>query len=104
MATTLVLFAMFSMAIVPSLFSIRAVRRHEARMQATIARARRTLRSPQPPYPNGRSLPPELVYIPGAGYVIGNLSCRFNARSPQLRCAVNPTGPCADCRFYESTL
>lgn len=104
MATTFMLFAIFSMAIVPPLLSMRAVRRYEARVQATIARARRTLRSPQPPYPNGRSLPPELVYIPGAGYVIGNLSCRFNARSPQLRCAVNPTGPCADCHFYEPTV
>ncbi len=103
MATTLILFAMFSMAIVPPLWSMRAVRRYEARVQATIARARHTLRSPQLPHPQA-SLPPELLYIPGAGYVIGNLSCRFNARSPQLRCAVNPTGPCADCRFYEPTV
>ena len=28
---------------------------------------------------------------------IGWLSCRHNARSPHLRCAVNPTGPCDGC-------
>ena len=28
------------------------------------------------------------------GWVIGDPSCRFNARSPLLRCAVLPEGPC----------
>jgi hypothetical protein len=42
-----------------------------------------------------------LHYRSGIGYVIGDSSCAFNARSPHLRCAVNPTGPCTDCRFYE---
>jgi hypothetical protein len=102
--TALILLIMFSVAIAPALASIRAVRRYEQRVQTAIARARLPRRSSQPADVNGRSLPPELVYVPGAGYVIGNLSCRFNARSPQLRCAVNPSGPCAGCRFYESTL
>jgi len=35
-------------------------------------------------------------------WVIGDASCRFNARSELLRCAVNPEGPCDRCRFYES--
>lgn len=35
-------------------------------------------------------------------WVIGDLSCRFNARSEILRCAVNPEGPCQGCQFYES--
>jgi len=34
--------------------------------------------------------------------LIGDLSCRFNAYSPHLRCAVNPTGPCEGCRQYEA--
>jgi hypothetical protein len=42
-----------------------------------------------------------LHYQSGIGYVIGDTSCAFNARSPHLRCAVNPSGPCTDCRFYE---
>jgi hypothetical protein len=32
---------------------------------------------------------------------IGNISCRFNASNPQLRCAVNPEGPCKGCQSYE---
>lgn len=32
---------------------------------------------------------------------IGNITCLFNARSPQLRCSVNPSGPCEGYGFYE---
>ncbi|MEN9203958.1 MAG: DUF6464 family protein [Thermostichus sp. DG_1_6_bins_120] len=32
---------------------------------------------------------------------LGDPSCRFNARSPLLRCAVNPLGPCQGCVHYE---
>jgi hypothetical protein len=31
------------------------------------------------------------------GWVIGDPQCRFNARSPLLRCAVLPEGPCDRC-------
>jgi Family of unknown function (DUF6464) len=31
---------------------------------------------------------------------IGNPNCRYNARSPYLRCALNPDGPCAACPDY----
>lgn len=34
-------------------------------------------------------------------WVMGNASCRFNARSELIRCAVNPEGPCSNCRHYE---
>ena len=34
---------------------------------------------------------------------IGELSCKFNARSSHLRCAVNPSGPCEGCSSYEAT-
>ena len=33
-------------------------------------------------------------------WVIGDPSCRFNARSPLLRCAVMPEGPCERCAHY----
>jgi Family of unknown function (DUF6464) len=32
---------------------------------------------------------------------IGDLTCKYNARSPLIRCAVNPDGECEDCRHYE---
>jgi hypothetical protein len=44
----------------------------------------------------------DLRYVEGVGYVLGDLSCRFNAISPQLRCAINPLGPCEDCSAYEA--
>jgi hypothetical protein len=47
-------------------------------------------------------LPPDAEYIEGVGYLIGDITCRYNARSSYIRCAVNPEGPCKDCRFYES--
>ncbi|MGL5719873.1 MAG: DUF6464 family protein [Alphaproteobacteria bacterium] len=33
---------------------------------------------------------------------IGNVNCRFNARSPHLQCTVNPTGDCGNCGEFES--
>ena len=35
-------------------------------------------------------------------WVIGDPSCRFNARSPLLRCAVLPDGPCERCAHRQS--
>ncbi|MFT0796536.1 DUF6464 family protein [Synechococcus sp. H70.1] len=35
------------------------------------------------------------------GQLLGDPSCRFNAHSPLLRCAVNPSGPCQGCPHYE---
>jgi len=41
-------------------------------------------------------------YVEGLGYIVGDLSCQFNARSPHLRCAVNPSGPCNGCASYQA--
>ena len=49
-----------------------------------------------------RSSQPEQQYIEGVGYIIGDLTCKFNARSSHIRCAVNPLGPCKGCRDYQS--
>ncbi|ARV58313.1 hypothetical protein BZZ01_06400 [Nostocales cyanobacterium HT-58-2] len=38
----------------------------------------------------------------GGRWVIGDASCRYNACSEIIRCAVNPEGPCETCRYYES--
>ena len=35
-------------------------------------------------------------------WVMGDASCRFNAHSEIIRCAVNPPGPCRNCRYYEA--
>ncbi|QEY31774.1 hypothetical protein EVJ50_05445 [Synechococcus sp. RSCCF101] len=33
-------------------------------------------------------------------WVIGDPACRYNARSPLLRCAVLPEGPCSSCAHH----
>jgi Family of unknown function (DUF6464) len=75
-----------------SLVSMRKLEREaEERLQTAIAIAhqrqlRRLLHRP----------PMVAVITP-----IGDLSCRNNAHSGHLRCAINPLGPCETCRFYE---
>lgn len=46
-------------------------------------------------------LTPGQHYVEGLGYIIGDITCRFNACSSHLRCAINPFGPCQDCSYYE---
>ncbi len=41
-------------------------------------------------------------YVEGVGYLMGDISCQFNARSPYIRCAINPSGPCQNCRHYQA--
>lgn len=44
---------------------------------------------------------PDEHYVEGMGLVIGDITCQLNARSPFIRCAANPFGPCEGCRDYE---
>ena len=37
------------------------------------------------------------------GWVIGDPTCRFNARSPLMRCAVIPEGPCERCSHWTAS-
>ncbi|NJK38872.1 MAG: hypothetical protein HC835_07005 [Oscillatoriales cyanobacterium RM2_1_1] len=48
-----------------------------------------------------RYFPPDTRYVEGVGFLIGDITCKYNARSSQIRCAVNPQGPCQDCPSYE---
>ncbi|MDF5731953.1 MAG: DUF6464 family protein [Rhizonema sp. PD38] len=45
--------------------------------------------------------PSEKSFVEGR-WIIGDASCRYNAHSEMIRCAVNPDGPCKTCRFYKS--
>jgi len=49
------------------------------------------------------TLPDPNYELETRNYFIGELSCRFNARSPYLRCAINPSGPCENCLHYEKS-
>lgn len=44
---------------------------------------------------------PEERSLIAGHWVLGDATCCYNARSELVRCAVNPTGPCGGCRFYE---
>ncbi len=96
----LALLWIIALGFIPPLLSVLIVRRTQKRMQAELRRAMtmptrvRARRSPI-------SLPPDSYYLEGVGYLIGDISCRFNARSRYIRCAVNPEGPCQGCRHYE---
>lgn len=85
----------------PLLFSFWFIRHAEARDQE---RMRLALESFANRGLSGLRTDPDQRYIEGLGFIIGDLTCRFNARSSQLRCAVNPSGPCIGCSQYEPRL
>ena len=41
---------------------------------------------------------PEEQSLVDGEWVIGDATCKYNARSTLLRCAVNPIGPCEGCK------
>ena len=45
------------------------------------------------------AIPEERTLLNGS-WVIGDISCTYNARSELVRCAINPAGPCDDCLHY----
>ncbi len=51
-------------------------------------------------YVQSATRPEEQSLIDGQ-WVIGDATCKYNARSTLIRCAIHPTGPCENCRFRE---
>ena len=51
-------------------------------------------------YVQKSSLPAERSLLNG-NWVIGDITCKYNARSQLIRCAVNPDGPCDRCVHYQ---
>jgi Family of unknown function (DUF6464) len=51
-------------------------------------------------YVQSATRPEEQSLIDGQ-WVIGDATCKYNARSTLLRCAINPSGPCEGCRYRE---
>ncbi|MCU0523683.1 MAG: DUF6464 family protein [Elainella sp. Prado103] len=82
----------------PSLLSIWVMRQANQRAEARLRLAMEAITHRQLPL----NLPADYRYVEGIGYMMGDLTCQFNARSSYLRCAVNPAGPCATCRYYQS--
>lgn len=86
------------LGLAPSVLSVWMMRRAKERAQARLrsamqASASRTLQRVQ--------IPSDQYYLEGVGYLIGDITCQFNACSAYIRCAVNPSGPCEQCHHYE---
>lgn len=95
----LIVLLIFGLSLLPALVSAWISMRARERVQADFGLAmevasqrglRATLRRDR-----------DLNYVEGIGYIVGDFTCQMNARSPYLRCAVNPHGPCEGCQFYE---
>ena len=96
--------ALFIIAIglVPAILSWLLMRKAEAHLRTRLRRAMNASSSHRLGRFYGSPLSADHHYVEGVGYLIGDISCRFNARSAHLRCTVNPSGPCKQCPHYES--
>ncbi|MGF1496559.1 MAG: DUF6464 family protein [Elainellaceae cyanobacterium] len=97
--TILITLFILILGLTPSLLSIWVLRQEDSRIQARLRLIMDSIGGSQFP---DLMLYPDRQYIDGLGYVVGDISCRFNARSSYLRCAVNPHGPCEGCSHYQS--
>lgn len=87
------------LSILPSLISVLILRSVKQRWQARLRRARWMTAY------HSRNDSSRLYHgdprLELERYFIGDINCRYNARSPYIRCAINPSGPCQDCTHYE---
>jgi Family of unknown function (DUF6464) len=89
----------FCLGLTPWLLSWWLMRSWEPQARERIAAARLAVAN----RPLGTQLQTaDRIYIEGLGYPIGDITCEYNARSNYIRCAVNPEGPCKDCRYYKA--
>ena len=51
-------------------------------------------------YVQATETPFDKTWVEGR-WVIGNIDCKYNARSVLIRCAVNPAGPCDRCPNFQ---
>lgn len=93
-----IVFVIFTIGLLPPLLSAWVSLRNRQRIQARLNLAVET--ATQQRYRCWAQSTSDHRYLDGLGLVIGDISCEHNARSPYLRCAVNPMGPCDDCRDY----
>lgn len=84
----------------PSLFSLWLIRKTQLRTRTQLRQAAMNFSGTRGRQ-NIRPMDGDRYYLEGVGYLIGDISCKFNARSGYIRCAVNPCGPCQGCRYYE---
>lgn len=88
-----------ALGFLPSLFSVWMIRKSQMQRETQARLATMNHRRRLGESRLGLS---DRYYLEGVGYLIGDISCRYNAKSGYVRCAVNPSGPCQDCRYYEA--
>jgi hypothetical protein len=86
------------LALTPFLFSLWLRRKVESQAQRRLQAA---MNFSPPERRSNINLPTDSYYIEGVGYVIGDISCQYNSKSPYLRCALHPCATsCENCRDY----
>ncbi|NER81874.1 MAG: hypothetical protein F6K42_20380 [Leptolyngbya sp. SIO1D8] len=95
----LIVLLVFGLSLLPALISAWISLRARDRMQAEFGHAMEV--AAQRGLKSVLQRDRDLNYVEGLGYIIGDFTCQMNARSPYLRCAVSPCGPCEGCKFYE---
>ncbi len=93
-------FLIIAVGLLPSLFSLWMIRKSHLRREMQLRQAAISFPRTQLGQ-NSRLGSSDRYYLEGVGYLIGDISCRYNAKSGYVRCAVNPSGPCEGCRYYE---
>ncbi len=94
----LVVFLIVILGLTPSILSLWMMRRADAQAQERLRLAMESISTRRLA---ALRLSGDHHYVEGIGYMIGDLTCQFNARSSHLRCAVNPSGPCEACMHYQ---
>lgn len=89
-------------ALIPALFSWLLMRKAEVQARERLRAAMNASVTHRLGRFYGYPQTPDHRYVEGIGYLFGDITCRYNARSPYLRCAVNPAGPCNTCPHYAS--
>ena len=89
-----------AVGLLPSLFSLWMIRKSYLQREMQMRQAAMSFPRTQLGQ-NSRLASSDRYYLEGVGYLIGDISCRYNAKSGYVRCAVNPSGPCEGCRYYE---
>lgn len=88
----------FILAIIPALVGFWIIRRSKRRFQARIRRIRHRAYHQAITSESSEHYP---MLTERYDRFIGEVSCQYNARSPHLRCAINPSGPCEGCPHYK---
>lgn len=96
----LIVFLIFGLSLIPALVSAWISICARERVQAEFGRALEI--AAQRGLKTTLQRDRDLNYVEGLGYIVGDFTCQMNARSPYLRCAVNPCGPCDGCQLYEA--